>query len=52
MSYFVITDVGESLAKILWNEIQADTDAELSALIDTEDRISLESPFIIQSQAG
>jgi hypothetical protein len=41
--YTVLSEVGEALARVLWQEIQADP--QVSALIDNESRISLESPF-------
>jgi Pvc16 N-terminal domain len=41
--YTVLAEVGESLVRILWQEIQ--TDPQVNALIDNENRISLESPF-------
>lgn len=40
--YTVLAEVGESLVGVLWQEIQLDT--QVSALIDNESRISLESP--------
>ena len=41
--YTVIAEVGQSLVRVLWEDIQADP--QVSSLIDSEDRISLESPF-------
>lgn len=41
--YTVIAEIGESLVRVLWEEIQADPQVNL--LIDNESRISLESPF-------
>jgi hypothetical protein len=41
--YTVLAEVGESLARVLWEEIQADP--QVIGLIDNENRISLESPF-------
>lgn len=41
--YTAIADIGASLQRVLWEEIQADS--QLFALIDNENRISLESPF-------
>src|SRR5262245_52439714 len=41
--YTALADVGESLKGVLWEEIQVDP--VVSALIDNENRISLESPF-------
>ena len=40
--YTVLADVGESLVGVLWQEIQVDP--QVNALIDNENRISLESP--------
>ncbi len=40
--YTVLAEVGESLAGVLWQEIQLDP--QVNALIDNENRISLESP--------
>lgn len=40
--YTVIAEVGEALARVLWEEIQLDP--QVSLLIDNENRISLESP--------
>ena len=40
--YTVLAEVGESLVGVLWEEIQLD--AQVNALIDNENRISLESP--------
>ncbi len=40
--YTVLAEVGESLVQVLWQEIQLD--AQVNALIDNENRISLESP--------
>src|SRR5260221_9434149 len=41
--YTVLAEVGESLVKVLWEEIQ--NDPQVNKLIDNENRISLESPF-------
>jgi uncharacterized protein DUF4255 len=41
--YTVLSEVGESIVQILWEEIQ--NDPQVSLLIDNESRISLESPF-------
>jgi hypothetical protein len=41
--YTVISEVGQSLVQVLWQEIQSDP--QVNGLIDNEDRISLESPF-------
>jgi hypothetical protein len=40
--YTVIAEVGEALARVLWEEIQLDP--QVSLLIDNENRISLQSP--------
>jgi hypothetical protein len=40
--YTVIAEVGEALARVLWEEIQLDPQVNL--LIDNENRISLQSP--------
>ena len=40
--YTVIAEVGEALARVLWEEIQLDP--QVSLIIDNENRISLESP--------
>jgi hypothetical protein len=40
--YTALSEVGEALVSVLWDEMQSDP--SLSSLIDTEDRISLESP--------
>jgi hypothetical protein len=40
--YTVLAEVGESLVRVLWQEIQLDP--QVNALIDNENRISLESP--------
>jgi hypothetical protein len=40
--YSVLAEVGESLAGVLWEEIQLDS--QVNGLIDHENRISLESP--------
>jgi hypothetical protein len=40
--YTVLSEVGESILGVLWEEMQADP--QISSLIDSEDRISLESP--------
>lgn len=41
--YTVIADVGESMARVLWQEIQGDP--QVNGLIDNQNRISLQSPF-------
>jgi Pvc16 N-terminal domain len=41
--YTALAEVGEALITVLWQEIQIDP--QVHALIDNEDRISLESPF-------
>jgi hypothetical protein len=41
--YTVLAEVGESMVRILWQEIQADP--QVNALIDNENRLSLKSPF-------
>ncbi len=41
--YTVLADVGASIVKVLWQEIQVDP--QVNALIDNENRISLRSPF-------
>ena len=41
--YTVLAEAGETLARVLWEEIQSDP--QVNALIDNENRISLESPF-------
>jgi hypothetical protein len=40
--YTVISEVGESLIAVLWEEMQ--NDPQVNTLIDREDRLSLESP--------
>jgi hypothetical protein len=40
--YTVLSEVGESILGVLWEEMKADP--QINTLIDTEDRISLESP--------
>jgi hypothetical protein len=40
--YSVIAELGDSLASVLFSELNADS--QISGLIDSEDRISLESP--------
>ena len=40
--YTVLSEVGESILAVLWEEMQADP--QVNTLIDSEDRISLESP--------
>jgi hypothetical protein len=40
--YTVLAEVGESLVRVLWQEIEFDT--QVNALIDNENRISLQSP--------
>ncbi len=44
--YTVLAEAGESLAGILWEEIQIDP--QINSLIDNENRISLDSPFDLQ----
>jgi hypothetical protein len=41
--YTVLAEAGETLARVLWEEIQFDP--QVNVLIDNEARISLESPF-------
>jgi hypothetical protein len=41
-SYTALAEVGESIAGVLWQEIQLDP--VVNALIDTENKISLKSP--------
>src|ERR1700748_3401809 len=45
-AYTVWAEAGESLANVLWEEIQADP--QVNSLIDNENRISLDSPFDLQ----
>src|SRR6201984_1218384 len=45
-AYTVLAEAGESLAKVLWEEIQLDP--QVNSLIDNENRISLDSPFDLQ----
>lgn len=45
--YTVLAEVGESLAGVLWEEIQLDP--QVNGLIDNENRISLESPFDLRN---
>src|ERR1700751_4890964 len=45
-AYTVLAEVGESLANVLWEEIQLDQ--QVNSLIDNENRISLDSPFDLQ----
>ncbi len=45
--YTVIAEVGESLADILWQEVQADP--VVNALIDNQGRISTQSPFDLRN---
>jgi len=40
--YTVLSEVGESIVAVLWEEMQADP--QINPLIDSADRISLESP--------
>jgi hypothetical protein len=40
--YTVLSEVGESILAVLWEEMQADP--QINTLIDGEDRLSLESP--------
>lgn len=41
--YTVLAEVGQTLVSVLWQEIQ--NDPQVNALIDNENRISLQSPF-------
>ena len=41
--YTALAEVGEAIARVLWEEIQSDD--QVNTLIDNENRISLESPF-------
>src|SRR5260370_10406699 len=41
--YTALAEVGEAIARVLWEEIQSDN--QVKTLIDNENRISLESPF-------
>lgn len=41
--YTVMADVGDSIVKLLWDEMQ--NDPQVNALIDNQNRISLQSPF-------
>jgi len=45
-AYTVLAEAGESLANVLWEEIQLDQ--QVNSLIDNENRISLDSPFDLQ----
>jgi len=45
--YTVIADLGDSLVSLLYTELSADP--QISGLIDSEDRISLESPADLES---
>lgn len=45
--YTVLAEVSESLAGVLWDEIQLDP--QVNGLIDNENRISLESPFELRT---
>jgi len=45
-AYTVLAEAGESLANVLWEEIQLDP--QVNSLIDNENRISLDSPFDLQ----
>jgi hypothetical protein len=45
--YSVISELGDSLVAILFNELNADP--QIKALIDSEDRISLESPAELEN---
>jgi hypothetical protein len=45
--YTVLAEVGESLARVLWEEIELDP--QVNGLIDNENRISLESPFDLRN---
>ena len=43
--YTVIAGVGDTLVNVLWTEMQNDTDVNLTNIINSEDNISLESPY-------
>jgi len=45
-AYTVLAEAGESLANVLWEEIQLDQ--QVNSLIDNENLISLDSPFDLQ----
>jgi hypothetical protein len=45
--YTAIADIGASLVRVLWEEIQVDP--QLVAIIDNENRISLQSPYDLRS---
>lgn len=45
--YSVIAELGDSLVSLLFSELNADS--QISGLIDSEDRISLESPADLES---
>jgi hypothetical protein len=45
--YTVLAEVGESLVRVLWEEMRVDSN--LNRLIDNETRISLESPFDLRN---
>ncbi len=45
--YSVIGELGDSLVSVLFEELNADP--QISGLIDSEDRISLESPADLES---
>ncbi|HTB15636.1 MAG TPA: DUF4255 domain-containing protein [Bryobacteraceae bacterium] len=45
--YSVIAELGDSLVSVLYSELNADP--QISGLIDSEDRISLESPADLES---
>src|SRR5260370_26966077 len=45
--YTVLAEVGETLISAIWQEVKADS--QVSALIDNENRISLESPADLQN---
>ena len=45
-AYTVLAEAGESLLKVLWQEIQ--NDPQINSLIDNENRLSLDSPFDLQ----
>jgi uncharacterized protein DUF4255 len=45
--YTVLADIGESIATLLWNEMHVDP--QVNALIDNQNRISLESPYDLRN---
>ncbi|HEY1758757.1 MAG TPA: DUF4255 domain-containing protein [Bryobacteraceae bacterium] len=48
--YSVIADLGDSLVSILFSELNADP--QISGLIDSEDRISLDSPADLENNSS